>query len=266
MTLSIIGLGLWNENSMTLEALEEAKKCDKLYAEFYTAKLFGTTKEKLEEKIGKKIEELDRDKVENGAWMIEEAKTQKIGLLIVGDCMTATTHIELKLEAENAGIETKTIFGTSIYTAAAGLCGLQIYKFGRSTSITFPDERFQVRSHYDVIKKNQKDGLHTLCLLDIRDGKFMTANEGMKILLEAGSLKLETEEHASSIERQASSHEFTEETEVVVIARAGSEEPMVRFGKVKNLLNKDFGAPMHTIIVPGKLHFKEEEALKKNEQ
>jgi diphthine synthase len=248
MTLAIIGLGLWNENSMTIRALEEAKKCDKLYAEFYTAKLFGTTKEELEKKIGKKIEVLEREKVENSKWLIDEAKNSSVGLLIAGDCMTATTHIDFKIEAEKENIPVKIIFGTSIYTAAAGLSGLQIYKFGRSTSITFPEENFEITSHYDVIKKNKKDGLHTLCLLDIRHGKFMTANEGMQVLLD--------------VEAKQKQNVFTEETELVVIARAGSEEPLVKFGKVKNLMNEDFGGPLHTIIVPGKLHFKEEEMLK----
>jgi diphthine synthase len=246
MTLSIIGLGLWDENSMTIQALEEAKKCDKLYAEIYTAKLFGTTIEKLEEKVGK-IEILEREKVENGAWMVEEAKEKKIGFLVVGDCMTATTHVDLKLKAEKAGVDVKVVFGTSIYTAAAGASGLQIYKFGRSTSITFPDEKFKVRSHYDVIKQNQKQGLHTLCLLDIKPPKFMTANEAMKVLLD--------------VEKEAKENVFTQETQIVVVARAGSEESLVKYGKVKELLEQDFGGAMHTIIVPGKLHFKEEEAL-----
>jgi len=248
MTLSIIGLGLWDENSMTLEALEEAKKCDKLYAEFYTAKLFGTSVGKLEEKLGKKIKVLEREKVENGAWIIEEAKKEKIGFLVAGDCMTATTHIDLKLDAEKAGVETRVVFGTSIYTAAAGVSGLQIYKFGRSTSVTFPEEKFKVRSHYDVIKQNQEQGLHTLCLLDIKNDKFMTANEAMKILLD--------------VEEEGEENVFTGETKIVVVARAGSEKPLVQYGKVKELLDQDFGGAMHTIIVPGKLHFKEEETLK----
>ena len=51
--ISIIGLGLWDEKSMSVEALEEAKGCDKLYAEFYTSKLFGSSVEKLEEVFGK---------------------------------------------------------------------------------------------------------------------------------------------------------------------------------------------------------------------
>ena len=233
---------------MTIQALEEAKKCDKLYAEFYTAKLFGTSVEKLEERLGK-ITVLEREKVEDGAWMVEEAKEQKIGFLVVGDCMTATTHVDLKLDAEKAGVDVKVVFGTSIYTAAAGVSGLQIYKFGRSTSITFPDEKFKVRSHYDVIKQNKKQGLHTLCLLDIKPPKFMTANEAMEVLLD--------------VESEFKEKVFTEDTKIIVVARAGSEEPLVKYGKVKELVKEDFDGALHTIIVPGKLHFKEEEALNK---
>jgi len=247
MTLSIIGLGLWNENSMTLEALEEAKKCDKLYAEFYTCALIGASMGKLEEKFGKKIEVLKREDVEQTTVIVEDAKEQKVGFLVAGDCLTATTHIDLLLQAEEAGIETRVVHGTSIYSAGPGLAGLQHYKFGKSTSIPYPAEGFKPESHYDILKENKSIGAHTLVFLDIQPPKYMTANEGMKILLE--------------VEEKRKENVFTGETRIVVVARAGSEKPLVKTGKVKELLDKDFGGAMHTIIVPGKLHFKEEEAL-----
>ncbi|MDP7282711.1 MAG: diphthine synthase, partial [Candidatus Undinarchaeales archaeon] len=148
MTLSIISLGLWDENSMTFEAKNAAQDCDTLYAEFYTARLLGSTDERIAAQLGMKIEVLPREKVEKNKWLVEEAKEKKVGLLVAGDCMTATTHVDLKLDAEKAGVPVKLVFGTSIYTAAAGLSGLQIYKFGKSTSITFPEPNFKVKSHY----------------------------------------------------------------------------------------------------------------------
>ena len=243
--IKLIGLGLWNEKSMSLEAAEEANDCDILYAEFYTSRLMGLRDLKdLEKQIGKEIKVLKREQLEGGAKKIlEEAKTEKVGILVVGDALTATTHIDLFIEAKKRRIRTRIVHGTSIYTAAAGLSGLQIYKFGRAASIPF----FKAESPYDVLAENKKAGLHTIIFLDIQDEKLMSANEGMKKLLE--------------IENKKKKKIFAESTEVVVVARAGSENPLVKFGKVKDLIDFDFGEPMHVLIVPGKLHFKEKEAL-----
>lgn len=250
--LKLIGMGLWNEKSMSLEALEEAKDCDVLYAEFYTSRLQGLRGSgaqglgdisALEKQIGNEIRVLDREEFEG--WtkkFLQEAKEKKVGILVSGDALTATTHIDLLIEAKKAGIPIRIIHGSSIYTAAAGLSGLQIYKFGRATSIPF----FKAESPYDILAENIKAGLHTLIFLDIGEN-LMSANEGMKKLLE--------------IEKKKKKKVFTENTEVVIIARAGSENPLVKFGKVKDLLNENFGGPMHVLIIPGKLHFKEKEYL-----
>ena len=45
------------------------------------------------------------------------------------------------------------------------------------------------------------------------------------------------------------------------MARAGSHEPVVKAGYIEEVINHDFGAPPHTLIFPGKLHFMEAEAL-----
>jgi len=245
--LSIIGLGLWDEKSMSLEALEEAKKCDVLFAEFYTCALVGTSTEKLEKKLGKKIKVLDREDVEQTSIIVESAKSKKIGFLVAGDCLTATTHVELLLEARKAGIKTKVVHGTSIYSAAPGLAGLQHYKFGKATSIPFPQEGFAPESTYDVLKRNKKVGAHSLVFLDIQPPKYMTANEGIEILL--------------GIEEKRNEKVFTKDTKVVVIARAGSPKPLIRYDAVRKLMKMEFGKGLHTLIVPGKLHFKEEEYL-----
>jgi diphthine synthase len=94
--LILAGLGLYDENDMTLKTLKFAKKVDKIYAEFYTAVLTGTTIEKIEEVLGKKIHVLSRKDVEyNGYKLIEEAKDKDIMFLTAGDPMVATTHVDL---------------------------------------------------------------------------------------------------------------------------------------------------------------------------
>ena len=46
-----------------------------------------------------------------------------------------------------------------------------------------------------------------------------------------------------------------------VVARAGSSNPTVLANKAGFLIKRDFGLPLHTLVVPGCLHFMEIEAL-----
>ncbi|MBU4190275.1 MAG: diphthine synthase, partial [Candidatus Thermoplasmatota archaeon] len=127
--------------------------------------------------------------------------------------------------------------------------GLQSYKFGRTTTIPFPEKDYLPESPYDVIRQNKENGLHTLILLDIKPDRLMSANEGMKVLLR--------------IEEKRKEKVITPDTLMCVVARAGSDDCLISAGYVKNLLNKDFGGPMHSLIMPGSLHFMESEALVK---
>jgi diphthine synthase len=55
---------------------------------------------------------------------------------------------------------------------------------------------------------------------------------------------------------------FTEDSEAYAIARAGSPEPVVVRGSLKDLAAADLGPPLHTLVVPGNLHFVEEDAVR----
>ena len=52
--LTLIGLGLWNKEDISVRGLNRAKNADKVYIELYTSKWHGNIK-KLEEIINKKI-------------------------------------------------------------------------------------------------------------------------------------------------------------------------------------------------------------------
>jgi len=248
-SLIFIGLGIYDEKDLSIKAVKEIKKCNKVFAEFYTAKLMGTTVEKIEKQIGKKIIVINRQETEKGNLILESAKIEKVAFLTCGDSMTATTHVDLRIRAIKEGINTKIIHGSSIVTAVPGLLGLQNYKFGRTTTLAYPEGKYFPTSPYDVIKENKKIGLHTLVLLDIQADKekFMTANEGIKYLIEMEKIKSEKILNENSI--------------ICVVARAGSDNPVVSADKIKNLINQDFGPPLHTIVIPGNLHFMEQEAL-----
>jgi diphthine synthase len=125
---------------------------------------------------------------------------------------------------------------------------LELYKFGKTTSIPFPAKNFNPETAYDVIKENQKIGLHTLILLDLNPSmeRFLTINDAIKILL--------------GIEDKRQESIFTKNTDIVGCARIGGDFK-IKYGKAGILMEEDFGKPLHCMIIPGKLHFIEEEAL-----
>jgi len=250
-SLTFIGLGLYDEKDISIKGLEEIKNCSKIYAEFYTAKLVGTKINKIEKKIGKVIDILSRKETENGDKILKSATDKNIAFLTCGDSMTATTHVNLRLRAIDMGIKTKIVHGSSIVTAVPGLLGLQNYKFGRTTTLAFPEKDYFPTSPYNVIKENKERGLHTLVLLDIQADKerYMTANEGMMLLLE--------------MEKKLKKQIITEDTIVCIVACAGSSSPILMAERMGILKYKKFGPPLHTLVIPGKLHFMEIEALEK---
>ena len=99
--------------------------------------------------------------------MIEQAKTQTVSFLVVGDPFCATTHTDLYLRCIEQGVDVKVIHNASI-VSAMGCCGLQVYRFGEIISIPFFTENWRPYSFYTKIAENFERGLHTLCLLDIK--------------------------------------------------------------------------------------------------
>jgi diphthine synthase len=250
--LYIIGLGLYDEQYISIKGLNAIKNCDEVYAEFYTGYLPDTSIKSLERTIGKRITVLTRADVEESDIIIETAKKHNVAFIVPGDPMTATTHIELRLRAIDAKIEARVIHGASIFTAVSGLLGLQHYRFGRTTTLPFPEGNYFPESPYEIIRDNLARNLHTLVLLDIdaERERYMSANEGMELLL--------------TLESKRREHVITRNTLICVVARAGAEIPVVRAGYVKDLMTENFGSPLHTLVVPTpKLHFKEAEALVK---
>ena len=246
-SLIFIGLGLYDEKDISLKALDAIRNSDMVFAEFYTSKLMGTTIRDIENIIGKSIRVLSRLETEDAKLILDESSNKSVIFLTGGDPLTATTHISLRLQAIQRGIKTYVIHGSSILTATPGLLGLQHYKFGRTTTLVYPDSNFFPLSPYDVIRENKEHGLHTLILLDIQDDKFMTINEGIEILLK--------------MEEKKGEKLFDEDTIICGVARAGSSNPIVKAGRIRDLKYYDFGNPLHTIVIPGELHFLEIEAL-----
>lgn len=251
--LTFVGLGLYDEKDITVKGLEAIKKADVVYAEFYTSHLMGTTIDKMEKFYGKKINLLSREEIEQNPSWLWEAKEKDVVLLTGGDVMVATTHIDLRLRAKDMGIDTAIIHAPSISSAVPGLCGLQNYRFGKSTTIPFPytinDKTIISEAPYDTIKMNRKNDLHTLVFLDIEAERFMDIRMAVSLLME--------------MEERRGENVLVDDTLAVGIARAGSESPEVHADYLERLKEYDFGAPLHTLVIPASLHFIEAEALVK---
>ena len=249
--LVFVGLGLCSERDVSLRVLDEAKEASAVFAELYTSLMPELNLKELERFIEKKITAVSRRDLEEdaGKMILEEAKEGKAVLLVPGDPLIATTHVDLRIRAERIGIKTRLVHGASIVSAVVGLSGLQNYKYGRSVTIPFSDAGSTIETPYNIIMQNKSLGLHTLCFLDIKveEKRYMTIKEGLETLL-----------NMEKIKRKGA---VTQETIAVGVARAGSTNPTVRADEVRELLKIDFGAPLHTLVFPGKLHFMEAEAL-----
>ncbi|KAF6142926.1 hypothetical protein GIB67_003882 [Kingdonia uniflora] len=168
----IIGLGLGDERDITVRGLEAVKKCDKVYIEAYTSLLsFGISSNglsTLEEFYGRPIILADREMVEERADdILLEARESSVAFLVVGDPFGATTHTDLVVRAKKLGLEVNVIHNASVMNAV-GVCGLQLYRYGETVSLTFFTDTWRPDSFYEKIQQNRFLGLHTLCLLDIR--------------------------------------------------------------------------------------------------
>jgi len=232
--LYLIGIG-FGKKDINLNSLETAKKCDKLYLENYTSK--GCGAKDFERIFGKKIEKLDRDNVESD-FLVKESKEKNIGLLVYGDCLFATTHVSLILDAKKEDVDVEIVHNNSVFNYLGDI-GLSIYNYGKIGSITFD---FKVDTPYNILKDNLKINAHTLFLLDldVKNNKYLSGNDGLKYLFDKGM----------------------KDRLVVGCCALGTKEKVIKVGMAKELLNYKFDKYPQCLIIPSdKLHFIEEEAL-----
>ncbi|MBW2965594.1 diphthine synthase, partial [Candidatus Woesearchaeota archaeon] len=171
--------------------------------------------------------------------ILKNAKDKDVAFLVIGDPMCATTHTDLLLRAKKQNIKTKVINNASIISSI-GITGLEVYKFGKTTSIPFDNKN--IKAPFNVLQNNLKNNLHTLLLLDLnpKEKKFLTIKQAIEYLIKQG---------------------IKENQLVIGCARIGSDNPTIKKGTAKDIKNIDFSNPPYCLIIPSKLHFIEEEAL-----
>lgn len=236
--LYVIGVGI---GDLTLRGLEAARRCGKVYLETYTSIL---PQQELSAQIGKPIHPADRALIEQHAdQFLAEARDGDVALLIAGDPLLATTHTDLLQRARQAGVQTAVIHNASVFSLV-GRTGLQLYKFGKTTSIPFPAPGFEPKTPVEILAQNQSISAHTLFLLDLnpKEGKYLSIADAIAYLLKISDV-------------------ITPETMAVGCAWLGSADQRIVYATLAKLSQIDFGAPPYCLIIPAKLHFAEEEFL-----
>lgn len=245
--LFFVGLGLYGADDVSVRGAALIRDAHYIYLEGYTSLLMGASLDMLSERYQKPIHLLGREDVEiHPDTLIEQAKTHNVVFLTGGDPMVSTTHADLRIRAARAGVQTDIIHGSSISSAVCGLSGLQNYRFGKSCSIPFPYKNWMPRTPVDTIEQNRTHDLHTLVYLDIQPKHYMQIHEAVHILRTL---------YESAVPSLCMPELY------VGIARAGSDKPDVYAGTPTQILNHDFGSPLHILIVPASLHHIEQEYL-----
>lgn len=243
--LTFVGLGLYDERSVTIEGQDAIRSADAVYAEFYTSELVTAGVADLERFHDVHIQVRDRAGVEQDpSPILDAAETGDTVFLTAGDPTVSTTHTDLRLRAHDRTIETRIIHAPTVQTAASGLTGLQNYRFGKATTIPFP------RAHggdgvpdsvIDTIEGNRDRDLHTIAYLDIKAGAgdLMAASDAAALL----------------------ANHWRDDVLAVVVGQAGSPNPTVQADPLGELAEQTFGPPPHLLLIPGDLHPIERDAL-----
>jgi len=243
--LTFVGLGLYDLDDISLKGISAIIEADQIYLEAYTSRLMGTNHAAMQERYGKPVHILMREDVEqHPEAILDHAKSGNVVFLCGGDPMVSTTHADIRIRADQQGVKTRIIHGSSIVSAVCGLSGLQNYRFGKSCSVPYPAKNWFPKTPFETIRKNLAADLHTIVYLDIQQDRFMTVSEAVDIL-----------------ERLAC-EEGTIIPLYIGIARAGSNSPVVAAGNAEKMKITDFGPPLHILIVPASLHEIEEEYLR----
>jgi diphthine synthase len=185
--------------------------------------------------------------VEDGQEILKASKSSTVILLSYGDPYIATTHIELRTRAKLEKIETNTIHSASVITSMIGEAGLQFYKVGRI--VTIMNEKKSIITPYTAIFKNLIQRLHSVILLEYNQDEnyFLDPKDAISSILD--------------VEKEQKRNVVNKNTFAIVASRIGFKTQKITSGKFSNLLKVNFGEPPHSIIITGKLHFTESDAI-----
>jgi len=248
--LWLIGLGPGDLNRMSVAALAAAKSAEYRFLEGYTALLPPSELANLEMVVGP-WELRMRSSVESPDELLDLAENHRVALLVVGDPLQATTHVDLQLRCTQRNIPCHVEHGISITTIVTGAIGLQSYRFGRQSTFAYPYGDYLPTSPLEVILENKERGLHTLALLDL-DPSGMGEDEQQPM----------TPEIAVDVLRKMAEKldVNVEEWVLVLCSDMGTNEARVKVGSAKEI-SVVTGGRIHCLLIPAELHDVEAAAL-----
>ena len=245
--LWFVGLGISGTRSIPIEVVKIIQEADFVYLEAFTSPISKQHEDEIKNMVNGSFKIAKRWLVEDGQEILKTSKSSTVVLLSYGDPYVATTHIELRTRAKLENIETNTIHSASAITSMTGEAGLQFYKVGRM--VTIMNEKKSTITPYTAIFKNLTQGLHSIILLEYNhdENYFLDPKDAISNLLD--------------VEKEQKRNVLNNDTFAIIASRIGFETQKIISGKFSNLLKVDFGEPPHSIIITGKLHFTESDAI-----
>ncbi len=244
--LSLIGIGPGNLDLMTKQAIDVSQSADIRFLEGYTSSLPTESQKELENMVGE-WSMLMRPMMESADEILKIAENKKVAIMVIGDPMIATTHIDIRLRCLERGINFNYIPGISAISLAISTSGLQSYRFGRQITITYQYGEYLPISPLIQMVENRSRGLHTLALLDLDPTGMgveipvpMTPEEAGRILKEMAK---KSEENVDDIESW----------NVLVCSDLGTFSERIIATTVGELCNIH-GGRIHSLIFPSEMH------------
>ena len=207
-----------------------------------------------------------RPSVESPEALLDESRNDSVALLVVGDPMQATTHIDLEARCMEEGIDFEVIPGMSATSLAVSLSGLQSYKFGRQVTLPYPYGDYLATSPLEMILRNLEGGLHTLVLLDLDPTGMgldiptpMSPSQAISTLGEMEEKWLEERDGLDStgVKKGALA---VNEWEGVLLSDLGTKGQRVFSGSLKEISKVQDGW-VHSLIIPSEMSDNEREAF-----
>tara|TARA_B110000438_G_scaffold53456_1_gene53636 strand:- start:4677 stop:5447 length:771 start_codon:yes stop_codon:yes gene_type:complete len=248
--LWLIGLGPGDLQQMTIAALDAARSADHRFLEGYTALLPPEELMSMEAIIGS-WEMRMRSAVEEPNDLLSLAQSSKVALLVVGDPLQATTHVDLQLRCDELGIPCHVQHGISITTIVTGAVGLQSYRFGRQCTFAYPYGDYLPTSPLEIILANRERDLHTLALLDL-DPSGMGEGEQQPMM---PKIAIEV------LQKMADKLDVNvDDWTVVLCSDMGTGDARVSVGTPSEI-SEVKGGRIHCLLMPASLHDVEAAAL-----
>ena len=150
----------------------------------------------------------------------------------MGDPLIATTHTDLLLRCKENNIEFKIYNNISILNLI-GKTGLQLYKFGKITSIPFFNEKFMPITPLKVLEENLSIKAHTLFLLDLNPSKddalksdkiFLSVEESLNFLIH--------------IQKKENKDLFNLKSKIFVCLKLGFSDEKIIFESIGDILKR----------------------------